>query len=103
MDRVPTTRRVVALTFDAGAGSQGVASILATLARERVPATLFLTDRWVDAEPAAAREIVTAGHLVGDHTVHHPHLPSLSIAAVRTEITTAASTIATVAGDVTAP
>jgi hypothetical protein len=37
----PTTRRVVALTFDAGANADAVPSILATLSREGVPATFF--------------------------------------------------------------
>jgi peptidoglycan/xylan/chitin deacetylase (PgdA/CDA1 family) len=98
IDRLPTNRRVVALTFDAGAGAQGVAPILAALSHERVPATFFLTGRWVDAQPAAARQIVAAGHLVGDHTVDHPHLPALSGQAVRAEVTSAAATIARVTG-----
>ncbi len=38
---IPTTRRVVALTFDAGANADAVPSILATLRREGVPATFF--------------------------------------------------------------
>lgn len=41
---LPTSRRVVALTFDAGANADAVPSILATLRREGVPAT-FLPDR----------------------------------------------------------
>jgi hypothetical protein len=34
---IPTTRRVVALTFDAGANADAVPSILATLHRDGVP------------------------------------------------------------------
>ena len=42
-----TTRRVVALTFDAGANADAVPSILATLRRLGVPATFFLTGNFI--------------------------------------------------------
>src|SRR5688500_12073148 len=48
---IPTGDRVVALTFDAGANSAGLASILGTLADQRVPASFFLTGQWVDDNP----------------------------------------------------
>ena len=41
-NRASVDGRVVALTFDAGASSTGVASIMATLKREGVPATFLL-------------------------------------------------------------
>jgi hypothetical protein len=58
---IPTTRRVVALTFDAGANADGVASILATVRREHAPATFFLTGNFVREFPASARAIAGAG------------------------------------------
>ena len=103
MVRVPTSRHVVALTFDAGSGAQGVGSILATLARERVPATFFLTGRFAAAQPAVVRQIAAGGYLIGNHTVDHPHLPALSDAAVRAEVTDAATTIKSISGRDTHP
>src|SRR5262245_15689295 len=43
IEAIPTSRPVVALTFDAGANGDGLASILATLGREHVPGTFFIT------------------------------------------------------------
>ena len=54
---MPATRRVVALTFDAGANDAGVAKILATLAREQVPATFFMTGQWAERYPGEAHPI----------------------------------------------
>jgi peptidoglycan/xylan/chitin deacetylase (PgdA/CDA1 family) len=59
---IPTTRRVVALTFDAGANSAGLPSILATLRDQRVSATFFLTGRWAAGNRAGVRAIRADGH-----------------------------------------
>jgi peptidoglycan/xylan/chitin deacetylase (PgdA/CDA1 family) len=89
---------VVALTFDAGANADGVASILATLRRDHVPATFFLTGAFVREYPAAAQAIAAAGGRIGDHTVSHPRLTQLSDAAVRQQILGAAQQITAVTG-----
>jgi peptidoglycan/xylan/chitin deacetylase (PgdA/CDA1 family) len=95
---IPTTRRVVALTFDAGANADAVPSILATLRHEGVPATFFLTGNFVRDFPGAARSIAAAGFRIGDHTVSHPYLTRLGDAAVRQEILGAARQITAVTG-----
>ena len=87
-----TNSNVVALTFDAGANAAGVASILATLAQTCVPATFFLTGRWAELFQDQARRI-GARYQVGNHSHTHPHLPALSDAAVRDQITRAESRI----------
>jgi len=89
---------VVALTFDAGANADAIPSIVATLRREGVPATFFLTGNFVRDFPAAARSIAAAGFRIGDHTVTHPYLTRLSDAAVRQEILGAAQQIISVTG-----
>jgi peptidoglycan/xylan/chitin deacetylase (PgdA/CDA1 family) len=100
---IPTTRHVVALTFDAGANADGVASILATLQRYGVPATFFLTGNFVRDFPVAARSIAAAGERIGDHTVSHPHLTGLSDATVRQQILDAAQQIVAATGKSPAP
>jgi peptidoglycan/xylan/chitin deacetylase (PgdA/CDA1 family) len=100
---IPTSRRVVALTFDAGANADAVPSVLATLGRADVPATFFLTGNFVRDFRAAARSIAAAGFRIGDHTATHPHLTQLSDAAVRQEILGGAAQITTVTGRNPAP
>lgn len=88
LERVPTSRKVVALTFDAGANADGVPSILETLATEDVPGTFFLTGRFVEDFPAESRQI-GAAYVVGNHTMTHPDLTELSDGKIRAEITEA--------------
>lgn len=95
--RMPTSRKVVALTFDAGANGDGVNSILATLSREKVPATFFLTGKFVDSFPDLSRRMAAAGPL-GNHTVDHPHLPTMTQAGVAAQVTGARATFLHVTG-----
>jgi peptidoglycan/xylan/chitin deacetylase (PgdA/CDA1 family) len=83
---VPTSRKIVALTFDAGGNSAGLNKILATLASQRVPATFFLTGTWARNNPAGVSQIVAGGHRIGNHTMTHPHLTGMTDAAVTTEV-----------------
>lgn len=93
VERIPTSRRVVALTFDAGANADGLARILDTLAREHIAATFFLTGRWVEDDASRVRRIVAGGHRIGNHTSTHPELTPLGDSAVRAQIRIAQQTI----------
>jgi peptidoglycan/xylan/chitin deacetylase (PgdA/CDA1 family) len=86
LERLPTQRRLVALTFDGGgATATGTRLILRTLGRRHVPATSFVSGRWIRLHPALAREI---GHRypVGNHTYAHEDLRGRSDAALRAEV-----------------
>ena len=95
---IPTSRKVVALTFDAGANGDGVDSILATLARDKVAGSFFLTGDFVDSYPTLARRMSAMGRL-GNHTTNHPHLPAMTDAQVRAQIDGARTTILSVTGE----
>ncbi len=97
LTRVPTSRKVVALTFDAGANADAVASILATLAAKNVPATFFLTGNFVTAYPNASRQIA-ARYPIGNHSVSHPDFTTLSNSQVVDQIRGAARQIEQVTG-----
>lgn len=97
VSRIPTTSKVVALTFDAGANGDGVPAILATLQAQHVPASFYLTGDFVRAFPTLARQLAAYGR-IGNHTDKHPHLTTLSDAAVRTEVANGAAAITAVTG-----
>ena len=78
-------------------------SVLATLRREGVPATSFLTGNFVRDFPAAARSIAAAGFRIGDHTITHPYLTQLGDAAVQHEIVDGAQQIMSLTGQNPAP
>jgi peptidoglycan/xylan/chitin deacetylase (PgdA/CDA1 family) len=103
VEYIPTSRPIVALTFDAGANADGLPSILATLAIERISATFFLTGDFASRYPAAVRSIVAAGHRLGNHTVTHPYCTSLSEAAIAQQITGAEAQVRAAGGTSTRP
>jgi peptidoglycan/xylan/chitin deacetylase (PgdA/CDA1 family) len=75
-----------------------VSSILATLAREHVPATFFLTGNFTSAFPAEAKAIVAADERIGDHSVSHPHFTKLTDAQMRDQVLRAEAKIISVTG-----
>jgi peptidoglycan-N-acetylglucosamine deacetylase len=83
LDRLPTTRKEVVLTIDAGGNAVGGWSMLTK--RKEVAATFFLTGRFVVANPALARAIGRT-YPVANHTWSHLHLSRLSNAGVESEI-----------------
>jgi len=83
----PRTRRAVAITFDDGPDARTLPGLLALLAREKVPATFFLVGRSAAAHPSLVREIVEAGHEVGNHSqTHDPFLMLRSCKRLEGEI-----------------
>jgi peptidoglycan-N-acetylglucosamine deacetylase len=96
---LPTSRQVVALTFDAGANAAGLPSILATLADEGVRATFFVTGRWAASDPAGMAAIRAGGHRFGNHSMTHPEFTGLSGGEIRDELSSAEQAIAAGGGD----
>lgn len=89
----------MALTFDAGAGAQGLPRILRTLADQHVPATFFLTGRWAQANPSGVAQIVAAGHRVGNHSMTHPAFTGLADGALTDELRAAEHAIRAAGAD----
>lgn len=84
--RIPTSSKVVALTFDAGANAAGLPSISSTLRAKKAPATFFLTGNWVRDFPAQANMIAADGYLIGNHSVSHPYFTQLTDAQVTAQV-----------------
>jgi peptidoglycan/xylan/chitin deacetylase (PgdA/CDA1 family) len=100
--RIPTTRRVVALTFDGGSAAQAVAPVVSTLRAAGVPATFFLTGRFVQTYPQLARSVAGMG-AVGNHTMTHPHPTQLSATTLRAEVLGAETVIRAAIGRAATP
>ncbi len=80
---IPIDSTAVAITFDACAThSQTYAfdrPIFETLKREGVPATIFVSGRWVEGHPDAMEELASSPLIeFGDHSYDHPHMPELT-------------------------
>jgi peptidoglycan/xylan/chitin deacetylase (PgdA/CDA1 family) len=74
--------RLVALTFDDGPWPGTTPAVLEILAHRGVRATFFWVGRQLERHPDLARQVVTGGHAVGNHTYSHRSAPSpLEVAA----------------------
>jgi peptidoglycan/xylan/chitin deacetylase (PgdA/CDA1 family) len=99
LEVIPGAGAVVALTFDAGANSAGLPSILQTLAAAGVRATFFLTGNWAAANPAGVAAIVAGGHRLGNHSMTHPAFTGLTDAAIGQQLSAAEQAIRAGGGD----
>jgi peptidoglycan/xylan/chitin deacetylase (PgdA/CDA1 family) len=103
VERLPTHRKLVALTFDGGGDTaSGTARILKTLRRRQVAATFFLSGRWIRLHPALTRAIGRR-YPIGDHTYDHADLIGRSSAEVRADVRRGAWWIRAVTGQRSRP
>ena len=69
---------VLYLTFDAGYENGCTAKILDTLKAHQVPAAFFLVGNYIEKNADLVRRMVSEGHTVGNHTMHHYDMSKLS-------------------------
>ncbi len=76
----------VYLTFDMGYEAGYTAKILDTLKANKVKACFFITAHYLNTQPDLVQRMIDEGHIVGNHTVNHKSLPSISDEEVKEEI-----------------
>lgn len=86
ISRVPGAGKKIALTYDDGPNPEQTPLLMEVLQRFDAHATFFLIGKWAEREPALIRELVAAGHAIGNHTYTHPTMPLLSKGGVREEL-----------------
>jgi peptidoglycan/xylan/chitin deacetylase (PgdA/CDA1 family) len=94
----PGTKQL-ALTYDDGPNDPHTLRLLEVLAKHDVRVTFFLIGRYVRQHPEIAREVVKAGHVVGNHTFTHPLLTLKSASEVRRELTDCRSALQDAIGE----
>ncbi|MEU4949423.1 polysaccharide deacetylase family protein [Streptomyces lavendulae] len=95
--RIPTTRKVVALTFNAAWDESGIDVVLAELRRRKLPATFFPTGAFARAHPAAVRAMAAA-HGLGNHSYSHPYFDDLDTSERQDEVRRADAAIREASG-----
>ena len=73
-----TADKVLYLTFDAGYENGSTAKILDTLKAHQVPAAFFLVGNYIEKNADLVRRMAQEGHIVANHTMHHPDMSKLS-------------------------
>lgn len=80
------SEKVLYLTFDCGYENGYTAKILDVLKEKNVPAAFFVTEPYLKDSPEVAARMIKEGHIVGNHSNHHPVFPKISRAKMAQEI-----------------
>jgi len=86
------SRPAIALTFDDGP-SESTPALLEVLDRLKVPATFFQCGANVRRLPGISRQVLAAGHEIGNHSDTHPYFCLRSPAMMRRELARAQAAI----------
>ena len=73
-----TSQQVIYLTFDAGYENGCTAKILDVLKEHEAPAAFFLVGNYIEKNADLVRRMVSEGHTVGNHTMHHYDMSKIS-------------------------
>lgn len=78
--------KYIYLTFDEGYEAGHTTQILSTLKENNVKATFFITAHYLNTQPDLVKQMIEEGHIVGNHTVNHKSMPSLTEEQINSEV-----------------
>ncbi len=82
-----TQEKIIYLTFDCGYENGNTPAILSALKKHNAPATFFVVGNFVEDNPELVKQMISEGHTVGNHTMHHPDMSKIAqISAFEKEI-----------------
>ena len=73
----PSEKKIY-LTFDAGYENGCTPAILDALKKHSVKAAFFVVGNYIETCPDLVKRMVEEGHLVGNHTYHHPDMSAIA-------------------------
>ena len=79
-------KKYIYLTFDLGYEAGYTEKILDALKENNVKGTFFITAHYVNTAGDLVKRMIDEGHIVGNHTVNHKSMPSLSDSELTTEV-----------------
>jgi peptidoglycan-N-acetylmuramic acid deacetylase len=83
---LPDAGNTVYLTYDLGYENGYTAPVLDALKEKGVKGVFFVTMDYVKTAPELVRRIIDEGHVLGNHSVHHPSMPACSAEEAKQEI-----------------
>ncbi len=96
--RLPHAPKKLALTYDDGPNDPYTLQLMEVLAKHNVHATFFTIGRYVQQKPQIVRDLIKAGHIVGNHTYTHPNLAFQSQTQVRIQLSMCQSVLSDTIG-----
>ena len=73
-----TAQKVIYLTFDCGYENGNTEKILDALKKHNAPAAFFVVGHMIESAPDVVKRMAAEGHIVGNHTFHHPDMSAIS-------------------------
>ena len=73
-----TSRKVLYLTFDCGYENGFTEPVLDALQKHNAPAAFFVVGHMIESAPEIVGRMAAEGHIVGNHTYHHPDMSAIS-------------------------
>lgn len=70
--------KILYLTFDCGYENGNTEAILDALKKHNAPAAFFVVGHYLESAPDLVKRMVEEGHVVGNHTYHHPDMSKIS-------------------------
>lgn len=70
----PSGGKRLYLTFDAGYENGNTTPILDALKKHNAPGAFFVVGTYIKENPDLIKRMVAEGHVVGNHTYHHPNM-----------------------------
>lgn len=95
---VPTTERLLSFAVNIDWGEEFLPGMLELFAQHAVQVTFFPTGRWAGLHPETVRQLVAAGHELGNHGYRHDHPKSLGDTALTEHIVQNQSQLRDIAG-----
>lgn len=74
------------LTFDNGYEQGYTGKILDVLKEKQVPAIFFVTGHYIRSAPELLKRMTQEGHLIGNHSWHHPDMSQISVERMHKEL-----------------
>lgn len=82
-----TSKKTIYLTFDCGYENGNSEKILDALKKHHAQGTFFVVGNFLETAPEIVKRMQQEGHLVGNHTYHHPDMSKIGdLASFRKEI-----------------
>ncbi|SER04540.1 peptidoglycan-N-acetylmuramic acid deacetylase [Virgibacillus subterraneus] len=88
--------KVLYVTFDNGYEQGYTDEVLDVLQKENVPSAFFLTGHYVKSQPDLVKRMVDEGHIIGNHSYHHPDFTIVSKETMKKELETLEQAVADV-------
>jgi peptidoglycan-N-acetylglucosamine deacetylase len=96
---LPAGSRTLALTYDDGPNDPHTLRLLEVLAKHKVRATFFVIGHYAQKRPDITREILRAGHAIGNHTFNHRNLIFVSGEQTKLELQRCQQALADTTGE----